>query len=158
MGFQSIFAWKTLLDGNLARTLLLMAIDLVLPVAGIDLPVPHRADKFRQVAAHRRRTTVLMVEIDGINPEPLERAFDRLLDVLRPPIQAYPTRTSIGFELVAKLGGCDYLPAEGIALRPEFFVSVRAIHFGNVKECDAAFDGRMEKRDHLFSCPEADCR
>ena len=31
--------------------------------------------------------TVLIVEIDGINHEPLERAFDRLLDVLRPAIQ-----------------------------------------------------------------------
>jgi hypothetical protein len=51
---------------------------------------------------------VLIVEIDGINPEPLGRAFDRLLDVLWPTIQPQKTRLSIGLELIAELGGYDY--------------------------------------------------
>jgi hypothetical protein len=56
--------------------------------------------------------TVLIVEIDGINPEPFERAFDRLLDMLRTAIQADITLTSIGFVLMAELGGDNYLPTK----------------------------------------------
>src|SRR5579864_4130548 len=55
---------------------------------------------------------VLIVEIDRIHLEPLERPFDGLLDVLRTAVQPYPARTSIGFELVRELGGDDYFSAE----------------------------------------------
>ncbi len=93
---------------------------------------------------------VLIEEVDGIDPEPLERAFGRLRDVLRPAVQADPTRTPIGLELVGELGGYDDPPAEGEELfADEFFVGVRAIDFSSIEEGDPAIHGRMEKREHL---------
>jgi hypothetical protein len=95
--------------------------------------------------------TMLIIEIDGIHPEPLERTFDRLLDMLRTAIQADPTRTSVGFELISELGGDDDLPAKrSEGLTHKFFVRVRAVDLGGIKEGDAAFHGGMEKRRHLL--------
>jgi hypothetical protein len=61
---------------------------------------------------HRGVHTVLIVEVDHIDSEPFERAFDGPLDVLRPAIQAYPTRTSVGLELITELGRDHDVSAE----------------------------------------------
>src|SRR5271157_1372005 len=96
--------------------------------------------------------TVLIVEIDGINPEPLQRPFDGLLDVLGPAIHACRSRPMIGAtKIEPEFGGDHYLPAEGSeGFADEFFVQERAVDFCGVKECDAAFNGSTEKRGHLL--------
>ena len=43
---------------------------------------------------HVRVDAVLIEQVDGIDPEPLERALDDLLDVLRPAVQAQPAPAS----------------------------------------------------------------
>ena len=94
---------------------------------------------------------VLIEQIDGIDFEPLERAFDDLLNVLWPAIQATPSRFAVESRFVTKLGRYYYLPAEGQErFAHEFFICVRAINFGGIEECDTSVHGRVEKRDHLF--------
>ena len=71
---------------------------------------------------------VLIEQIDGIDFEPLERAFDDLLNVLWPAIQATPSRFAVESRFVTKLGRYYYLPAEGQErVAHEFFICVRAI-------------------------------
>ena len=58
-------------------------------------------------------------------------------------------------EVEPEFGGDHHLLTErreGFA--DEFFVRERAVHFGGVKECDAALDGRSDQRDTLllFDC------
>src|SRR5439155_12918986 len=66
---------------------------------------------------------MLVEEVNDIDPEPLERAFDSLLDVLGLAIQANPTRTAVGLELVGELGGdCD-APSQGLqGFADQFFI------------------------------------
>src|SRR3712207_7381230 len=52
---------------------------------------------------HVRVYAVLVVEVDGLDPEPPERALGGFLDVLRPTVQA--CLLSVGIELEAELGG-----------------------------------------------------
>ena len=50
-----------------------------------------------------------------------------------------------------ELGGDHHLVAEGSErLAHQFLVRERAVDLGGVEECDAAFDGRPEQRDHLL--------
>jgi hypothetical protein len=49
--------------------------------------------------------TVLVEQIDGIDPESLERALGDLLDVLGPTIQANPLRPPLGSSSEPELGG-----------------------------------------------------
>jgi len=46
---------------------------------------------------HVRVNSVLIVKIDDVSLEPLERALDRLLDVLGPAVQGVPLAPSSGF-------------------------------------------------------------
>jgi hypothetical protein len=62
--------------------------------------------------------TVLIVKIDGIDPQALERAFDGLPDVLGLAVQPEPAGTSVGFELIGELGGDDYFSAIGARASP----------------------------------------
>ena len=84
--------------------------------------------------------------------EPLERAFDGLLDVLRPAVQTRRTGPIIAATQVEpELGGDPHLLAEGReGLADEIFVCEGSIDFSGIKEGDAAFDGGPKKRGHLL--------
>src|SRR5579863_4814375 len=104
---------------------------------------------------HVRVNPVLIEQVDCLYLEPRERAFDSLLDVLRPAIQArrapHPPRIKIGTQVETKLGGDHNFPkerSEGFAHK--LFVQERAVHLGGVEECDATFHGGTEKRGHLL--------
>ena len=95
-----------------------------------------------------RVDAVLIVEIDDIDLEPLERALGAPLDVLRLAIH---NLLPAGIDLDPELRGYHHLPSkrsEGFA--HEFFVRERAIYFSGVEECDAALDGRAKKSNHLL--------
>ena len=62
---------------------------------------------------HVRIDTVLIEQIDGLDPEPLQRAFDSLFDVFRPAVQARRTGPPIAAtEVEPELGSDRHLPAE----------------------------------------------
>ena len=94
---------------------------------------------------------MLIVEIDGIDPEPLERSLGDLLDVLRPAIEPTHRGLPSGSQVEAELGGDDHLPAErSERFAHEFFVDERSVDFGGVEERDAAFDGGTDTADHFL--------
>src|ERR1700730_3655659 len=115
--------------------------------------VLHRAgDVFDR---HVRVNPVLIEQVDDIDFEPLERALDSLLDVLRPTVQArstlHPTGIEVRIEVKPELGGDHYLIAEGSeGFAHELFVYERAVNLGGVKESDAAFHRCAENRGHLL--------
>src|SRR3989475_177263 len=90
--------------------------------------------------------TVLIIEIDHIGPEPFQRTLDALLDALGPAVlHLLPAVIKSDPEL----RGDHYLSAEwSQRLTDELFVAVRTVNFGGIEECDAAFDGRADERDH----------
>ena len=95
---------------------------------------------------------MLIEQVDCLDLEPLERALDGLLDVLRPAIQARRTRPRIAATQVEpELGGDHHLLAEGSeGFAHKLFVHERAVNLGGVEERDAAFHGGTEQRGHLL--------
>src|SRR5947209_7085543 len=111
----------------------------------LDLAFPNQLlDRSRHVFdRHVQVDAVLIVEIDRIDFEPLERALCALLDALRPAIY---NLLPAGIDLDPELGGYHHLPSkrsEGFA--HELFVREQAVHFSGIEECDAALDGRPKK-------------
>ena len=89
----------------------------VLDLACLDQFLHRAGDVFD---GHVRINPMLIEQVDGLDPEPLERAFDGLLDVLRPAIQARRSRPIIAAtQIEPELGG-DHHFARGTerALRP----------------------------------------
>ena len=94
---------------------------------------------------------MLIEQVDAVDLEPLERALDGLLDVLRPAIQAAPRPSIAAAEVEPELGGDHHLLAEGSkGFAHKLFVGERAIDFGGIKECDAAVHGGPQQRGHLL--------
>src|SRR5215475_12710837 len=87
-----------------------------------------------------RVDAVLIEKIDGLDPEPLERGLGDLLYMLRPAVEPYPTRLSVGLEFEPELGGDHDLPADGSQrLAHEFCIYIRAVNFSGIEESYSAF-------------------
>ena len=110
-------------------------------LAGRD-QVGHRADG---VLDRRRRVdAVLIVEVDGVDAEPLQRSVAGLAHVLRPAVDA--ERLAVGVAHEPELRGHDDLRAPvADRLADEAFVGVRPVDVGGVEqghtEVDRAMDG-----------------
>src|SRR5213594_123911 len=89
---------------------------------------------------------VLIIEIDDVGPEPFQRALDALLDALGPAVlHLLPA----GITSHPELGGDHHLSAHWRQrLANQLFVGIRTVNLGGIEECDAAFDGRADERDH----------
>ena len=98
----------------------------MLDLAGGD-QVPDRA---RDVLdRHVRVDPMLIVEIDDLNPQPLQRAFNGLPDVFRATVEG------AGAEVMAELRGDDDVLAERLQrFADEFLVRERAVDLGGVEE------------------------
>src|SRR6266853_3678428 len=92
-----------------------------------------------------RVDAMLIIEIDDIGAKPFQRTLDALLDALGPAVlHLLPV-----LDFDAELGGDHHLPAQWRQrLTDEFFVAVRAVDFRRIEECDAAFHGCADERDH----------
>jgi hypothetical protein len=96
---------------------------------------------------HPRVHPVLVEQVDGLDPEALERALHALLDLLGPAVD---NLLPAGVDRDPELGGNHDVRANGSeALSQQLFICERPIGLGGVEERDAAFDGRPKQRDHL---------
>ena len=88
---------------------------------------------------------VLVVEVDRLDAESLERALGGVLDRVGPAAGRLPIHVD-----EAELGGDDDLAAERRErFADELFVGERAVHLGGVEEGHAEFYGPTDDVDHL---------
>ena len=101
---------------------------------------------------HLRVNPVLVKQIDGVHPQPLERGLGDALDLLWPAVQAHRrARPLFTIMFEPKLGGNHHLPAKRLQrFAHQFLVGKRPVHFGRVEECDPALNRRAQKRDHFL--------
>src|SRR5437667_7359162 len=89
---------------------------------------------------------MLIIEIHDVRPETLQRSLDALLDALG---AAVLDLLPAGITSDPELRGDHHLSAHRRQrLANELFVGVRTVDFGGIEECDAAFDGRADERNH----------
>src|SRR2546426_11879653 len=93
-----------------------------------------------------RVDAMLIIEIDDVGPESFQRTIDALLDPLGATVlHLLPAAVNSDPEL----RGDHHLPAQwSQRLTDEFLVRVGSVNFGGIEECDAAFHGRANERDH----------
>jgi hypothetical protein len=115
-----------------------------------DLPLlhelGHRPD--RLLDWHLRVDAVLVVEVDVIGAEPLERRLAGAADVLGGAVDAEAVAALVAD--VAELRGEHDLvapAADGVADEP--LVGERAVHVGRVEEVDAEVERAVDRRDRL---------
>ena len=88
---------------------------------------------------------MLVVEIDTVGPEALQRFLDDPPDALRPAVQ--PVRA---VDLEAELGGDGDLVADGRkGLADQFLIDVGTVDFRGVEERDASLVGVANHTDAL---------
>src|SRR5436190_8544077 len=93
--------------------------------------------------------TVLIEQINNVRPESFQRSFSNFLDVLWTAVHT-DGPTTLRIEFKSKLRGDHHLLAKrSEAFAHEFLVRERAINFGGIEKCDAAFHSRAKQRDHL---------
>ena len=95
---------------------------------------------------------MLIEQIDGLDPESLERGLGDPLDLLWTTVQANPrTRPLVGIVFEPELGGDRHLTAERLKrLAHKVFVGERSVHFGRIEEGDATVNRGVQERDHLL--------
>ena len=117
----------------------------VADLAGLD-QLGHRADGL--LDRHGLVDAVLVVEVDVVDAEPLQRGVAGRADVLGAAVDA--DAGAVGPALVAELGGqLDLVAAAGDGLADELLVGERAVHVGGVEEGDAEVEGAVDGRDRL---------
>ena len=111
---------------------------------------------------HVRVNSVLVVEINDVSLEPLERALGCFLDVLWPAIEGSPLASLLRIRRPAELRCVHHLIAEwSKRFAHQFFVCERTVDFSGVEECHAAFDCRSNQRDPILLIhggPEAEAQ
>lgn len=94
---------------------------------------------------HGEIDAVLIVEIDAVGPQTLERFLDDLPDALRPAVQAVRA-----VDLQAEFGGDDDLVADRRErLADQLLVDVGAVDFRSVEERNASLVGVANDADAL---------
>ncbi len=85
---------------------------------------------------HVRIDPVLVVEVDGLDPQPPEAGLAGFLDIFRTAVDA---ELAVGRALVAELGGDHRLVPVAVGQRPaeQLLVGAQAIHVGGVQEVGA---------------------
>jgi hypothetical protein len=96
-----------------------------------------------------RVNTVLIEQVDGVDLESLERRLTDLLDVLGSDYSGHAAGRR------GRSGARTWWrspPAHGRSegFAHQLFVRERAVRFGGIEECDAAFDGCPDHRDHVL--------
>ena len=116
-----------------------------------DLTGGHQLGQCPPGVLHRHRGVhpVLVVEVDVVDPEPLERRVARPPHVVGPAVHA--DERAVRSALVAELGGQRHLvpaPGDGPAHQP--LVGERSVHVGRVQEGDARVERLMDGGHRLL--------
>ena len=109
----------------------------MLHLAFVDQCLDGASDVFD---GHVRIDAVLVQKVDGLDPEPPERALDALSNVLGTAVES--TLAPIALDLEPELGR-DYhlISKRGQRIAHQFLVRERAVDRCGVEERHAAFDG-----------------
>jgi hypothetical protein len=91
---------------------------------------------------------VLIVQVDGLDLEPLEGALGHLSDVLRPTVEHLLLISLTQFE--TKFGGDYDLFAEGLERFTDNLLIDCTVNLSGVEERDAALGGRPDESDCLL--------
>src|SRR5439155_14181124 len=92
---------------------------------------------------------MLVEQIYGIDPQPLERPLCDLFDVLWPTIQRAPLASIIGVGLPSELRRDYDFPAKwSERFAYEFFVGERAVYLGGLEDRDPSLHGGVQHRSH----------
>lgn len=95
---------------------------------------------------HGRGDPVLVVQVDMVGAQALERLLDHLADMLRAAVQC-----NGAVDGKTELGGDLHLVAEGLqCFADEFFAGIRSVHFGGIEERHAVLDRRADRSDRLL--------
>src|SRR5229473_675669 len=117
---------------------------------------------------HAAIHAVLVVQVDVIDAEPLERRVARLAHVVSAAVHALPAAVRAAH--VAELGGEHHAITFAVdRLADQELVGVRTVHIGRIEERDAQLDGAMDGRKRLVivaaaveirhpHAPEPECR
>jgi hypothetical protein len=109
-------------------------------LAGSD-ELAHRADGV--LDRHVGVDAVLVVEVDDVDTEPLQRRITRRPDVVRSAVHSHAG--PVGAPLVAELGGeYDVVATARDGLADELLVGERAVHVGGVQEAAAEVECSMD--------------
>ncbi len=114
-----------------------------------DLPLANQIrhgarDVFdRHVGVH----AVLVVEVDRVHAQSLQRAFGDLLDVVGPAVQDL---LPVGTHLEPEFRGDDDLAAERLQRLADDLLVDGAVNLRRIEECDASFGGCAYERDRLL--------
>ena len=119
---------------------------VVLDLASIDQRLDRAGELFDR---HFGVDPVLVVEVDGVDAEALQRALGRARHLVG--AQHPPTRLAFHrVDVLSELGGDDDAVSERCqGLSDELLVGVRAVGLGGVEEGDAAVHRSMDQRGHL---------
>ena len=124
--------------------------------AASEMPeVPHLAGPHdlgegapRLLDRHRTVDPVLVVEVDVVDPQPLEGGVDGPADVVGAAVDADPA--AVLAALVAELGGQhDLVAPAGDRLAHQLLVGERPVHVGGVEEGHAEVQGAVDRGDRL---------
>ena len=91
---------------------------------------------------------MLVIEVDDLDPEPLQARLAGRPHVIRPPAHA-PEAAVLAAD-VAELGGEEHpVAAVGDGPADQLLVAADAVHVGGVEEVDAALDRLVDRRDRF---------
>jgi len=95
---------------------------------------------------HSRVDAVLVIQVDAVSPQALERFLDHFTDMLRPAVQrdrAVDRETELRSNpyLVTKWGEC---------FADELLADIWAVDLGGIEEGHAILDSRADRPDGLF--------
>lgn len=120
----------------------------------LDLAFPHQvAHRASHVFdRHRGIDTVLEEQVDGLDPQALQRRLGHRPDMRRSAVDAQDLRAPFGIQLEAELGDDRHLLAKRRQrFADEGLVRVRAVGFGAVEERDPALHGSSNQPDDLVA-------
>src|SRR5207249_7905590 len=95
--------------------------------------------------------TMLVQEVDRIDPQAPERTFGSFLDVRWSAVEATPPRLAVDCRRPSELRrDTDLSTKRSKRFSDQLFVGQRAIDLGRIEERNASIHGRMEQKDHLL--------
>src|SRR6266487_255645 len=93
---------------------------------------------------------MLVIQIDGINSQPLQRSFRDSADVFGATVQGAPLPAVFRIGFPSELGRDDNLATVGLErLAHKLFIDERTVDLGSVEERYPTIHASVQQPDHL---------